>query len=1118
MTDQNKLEHVKTPLIQRIPPPYQVLPLLIGFLAAILAVQFLNTLPIFQSILASFTSAFLLMFGLIFGMRRYFSRQIVATDLPLSTVRWDFYGSLALISFVIIGTFAVSPFSMWPLYLIVPPFLWLLLRYNIRGAIYGSLTMALVVVISILIFQTIIDRPVELQLLLLSLTVVGLFLGHFVNQYQQLLSQFKELEQIKQEWEATVDTLPELVCLLDETGHVVRANRTVGGWASKSVVDIQGMTIHDLLHPHCFNENCYLERFYAEAWEQFKLGVPSELDAQDKLLGRDLQLQLLPLINFSWPETDRRGKALFVVRDMTDWQLTEQALQRSEDLLERVIASISDHIYVTDVTETGLYVNSYLSPHVVTLTGYPYEYFAEDWNFWPSTVIHPEDRPLAQSQAQRLAQGEASEVEYRLIRADGEIIWVRDSGRVERRRGVTTIYGVVSDITDRKIFEARWRKYEFIANASREFMTLINRDLVYEAVNEAYCQAHQLDRDEVVGQLVNEVWGDKRYEKKIRMHLEECFAGNEVRYQEWFGFATLGQRYFDVAYYPYRDAQGIVTHAVVISRDITQSKLVEVTLNDTVRKLEQAYRQTSTYAEELQQEVSEREAAEEALRYSEALTRSVVNNVVDGIITTDADFVIESLNPAAEEIFGYAAGDVLHQSIDLLIPGQSMLMATNENHKATRSMRSRDIYGIRQDKTNFPMDLAVSAFELGEKKMYIGIVRDITDQKNLEEQFRQAQKMEAIGRLAGGVAHDFNNILTVISGYSELLLRQYPDPNDPARGDVELIKSASSRAAELTRQLLAFSRQQTLRPQLISLNNLVLNLERMLHRLLTPEIKLTTDLAPELASILADPGQVDQVLMNLAVNARDAMPGGGELRVKTEDVTLDRPYHRSHFTVPAGDYVRLAVSDTGTGMDAETLRRVFDPFFTTKAPGKGTGLGLSTVYGIIRQSNGYIVIDSEINVGTTIYIYFPQAEAYTRTNHFVPETMPTDNLRGDETILLVEDESTVRMIARRFLQKQGYTVLEASHPEAALKLCKERHDEIDLLLTDIIMPYMNGRELADQLLGHYPELKVLYISGYADDALSEYDLISRETILLEKPFSSEELARKVRETLDYSEN
>lgn len=569
---------------------------------------------------------------------------------------------------------------------------------------------------------------------------------------------------------------------------------------------------------------------------------------------------------------------------------------------------------------------------------------------------------------------------------------------------------------------------------------------------------------------------------------------------------------------------GLFLGVVVVPRKrILAALQAEVALQQSLQKLQVAYEHATTYAQELHQEITERELIEEALRQSEARIRSVVDNVVDGIITVDERNLIETFNAAAEKIFGYSAGEVIGKNFSLLMAEmeqQEMVasLSTWLDEQTENVGRSCEVIGLRQDKRTFPMDLAVSRFDLGERCMFIGIVRDITEQRHLEEQLRQAQKMEAIGQLAGGVAHDFNNILTVISGHTELLLRSNPELSVAQRRDVELIKQAGDRAASLTHQLLAFSRQQTFRLQLLNLNTIVANFKEMLPSLIGEDIVLKIDLDPQLGTVKADPGQMEQVLMNLVVNARDAMPRGGELMIKTAYVELDEMQLKPELTVSPGSYVMLMVTDTGVGMDPQTQRRVFDPFFTTKEQGKGTGLGLSTVYGIVRQSEGYIWLDSQVGQGATFTIYLPRVGEAIEVKEARPQLTPLAGLaeNGTKTILLVEDEPSVRMITRRFLQRYNYVVLEASHPEQALELCQQHAGRIDLLITDLIMPYMNGHELAEQLTKMCSDLKVLYISGYTDDTLNEQGVLEPGVILLEKPFSSEALVSKVREALDAS--
>ncbi|HEB09817.1 MAG TPA: response regulator [Spirochaetales bacterium] len=383
-----------------------------------------------------------------------------------------------------------------------------------------------------------------------------------------------------------------------------------------------------------------------------------------------------------------------------------------------------------------------------------------------------------------------------------------------------------------------------------------------------------------------------------------------------------------------------------------------------------------------------------------------------------------------------------------------------------------------------------------------------------EEQLRQAQKLESIGRLAGGVAHDFNNLLTTIIGYSELISMEQ-DLNDSTKEGVQEIKNSAKRAAELTKQLLAFSRKQVLQPQVIDLNRLITKLGKMLRRLIGEDVDLTTKLDSKPGHIKADPGQVEQVITNLVVNARDAMQEGGTITIETQGLYLDESYSQQHPEVKPGDYVLLAVSDTGHGMDEETQAQIFEPFFTTKEVGKGTGLGLSTVYGIVKQSGGYIYVYSEPDHGTTFKIYLPQLTGARKQQESVREKKGP--MGGTETILLVEDEESLRKMAGKILDGYGYSVVEAKNGMEALEIITQGDRlKIDLLVTDVIMPKMGGKELAGKLTEEYPKLKVLYISGYTDNAIAHHGELDKGVSLLQKPFSTQSLAEKVREVLDES--
>jgi len=397
----------------------------------------------------------------------------------------------------------------------------------------------------------------------------------------------------------------------------------------------------------------------------------------------------------------------------------------------------------------------------------------------------------------------------------------------------------------------------------------------------------------------------------------------------------------------------------------------------------------------------------------------------------------------------------------------------------------------------------------------VGIERKRAEEalRSSEERLRQAQKMEAVGRLAGGVAHDFNNLLTVITSYSALLLEDLGS-DDPKRDDVDQIRKAAEGAAALTRQLLAFSRQQVLQPKALDLKATVAGTDKLLKRLIGEDIRLTTVLAPDLGVVKADPGQIEQIIINLAVNARDAMPTGGRLTIEAANVDMDEAYVRGHAPASPGRYVMLALSDTGIGMDEATQARIFEPFFTTKEPGKGTGLGLATVYGIVKQSGGFIWVYSEPGRGTSFKVYLPRVDE--PAEPAAAATATAEPARGTETVLVVEDAASVRMVTRQVLERYGYVVLEAPNGETALHLAAKHHGPIQLLLTDVVMPGLSGRQLAEQLAQLRPDMKVLYASGYADHAIVHHGILESGIAYIQKPFTPESLARRVRQVLDSS--
>jgi two-component system cell cycle sensor histidine kinase/response regulator CckA len=513
--------------------------------------------------------------------------------------------------------------------------------------------------------------------------------------------------------------------------------------------------------------------------------------------------------------------------------------------------------------------------------------------------------------------------------------------------------------------------------------------------------------------------------------------------------------------------------------------------------------------------VTERKRAEEALHRSEADFRSVVEHAPYGIYRASITGRLLQVNPALQKMLGYPLEEeLLSRSLATdIFRHNGEYQRLVELLSRTEEVKDMEMEWKKQDET--PITVRCSGRRINDENgvaTYFEVfAEDVTEKRVLERQLRTAQKMEAIGRLSGGIAHDFNNHLGVIIGYSRVLKRQLGENNALTEHALE-IEKAGQRAASLTKQLLAFSRQQVLTPAVLSLNTLASEMDRMLPRLLGEDIEVSLELDPELGSVKADQGQIEQVIMNLAVNARDAMPEGGKLKIQTANVVLDQIYTRNHPGSKAGAYVMLGVTDTGTGMDAGTLTHMFEPFFTTKERGKGTGLGLATVYGIVKQSNGYISVESSLGKGSAFQIYLPRHEGQPAAEEL--KSAIVENLRGSESILLAEDSEALRKLAQSNLESAGFRVISAQSGEEALMIATRHASAFDLLLTDVVMPGMNGRVLAEQLLPRQPGMKVLYMSGYTDSFIAGHGVLEPGTYLLHKPFTEEVLIRKVREVLD----
>jgi two-component system cell cycle sensor histidine kinase/response regulator CckA len=642
--------------------------------------------------------------------------------------------------------------------------------------------------------------------------------------------------------------------------------------------------------------------------------------------------------------------------------------------------------------------------------------------------------------------------------------------------------------------------FQLLFHSAPNLYLVLTPSLAIVAVSDAYLRATLTKREDILGRGVFEVFPDNPEDpeatgvRNLRTSLERVLQYRvadtmavqkyDIRKPDAEG-GGFEERHWSPANSPVLGPDGELAYIIHSVADVTEI----------VRLKQQGFDQQNL-AEELR--------AEERFRKAFNANPEPIS------IATVADGRYLDVNESFLRVTGYRREEVIGRtSLEIGFwnrpEDRANLIETLEKNGSVRD--SEISFRTKSGEQRTGLDSAEIIDVAGQKCMF-AIFKDITEHKILEKQLRQAAKMEAIGQLTGGIAHDFNNLLGVIIGYCEILEDQLP-PKLSLRKDCEQIKRAGERAAALTRQLLAFSRQQVLEPRIIDLNATVLEMQRMLRRLISEDIDLKTALDSSLGSVKADRGQIEQVIMNLVVNARDAMPQGGILTIETANVELDEGYDGRHPQQRPGPYVLLSVSDTGIGMDAETQARIFDPFFTTKELGKGTGLGLSTVYGVVRQSGGHIWVYSELRHGTTFKIYFPRVDKAATAEK--RSAGVTGALRGTETILLVEDEEPLRVLTRRFLMENGYTVLNAEHPEKAIQIAQEYTGPIHLLLTDIVMPGMNGRTLVERLAQIRPRLKIIYMSGYS--GFTHRDLIDSEGNLLPKPFTRESLLRKLHEVL-----
>lgn len=764
-----------------------------------------------------------------------------------------------------------------------------------------------------------------------------------------------------------------------------------------------------------------------------------------------------------------------VAIDVTEQRRAEQALRESENRF-RTLADFA-RIVVWEATPDGSRM-TYVSEYAATLLGYS----IEEWltpGFWAEHVYGPDREQAISLCSTATAAMQDHRLEYRMVRSDGAIVWVDDVVQVLVSDGkVTGLRGVFIDSTARRLVEGALRESE--DRYRRLIDVLPTAVFVQRAGSIVFCNPAFVsligarDESEIIGRSPFDVF-HADYHDTIR---------KRITYMQEMGEPVSGIEEVLVRL----DGRQVNAHVVATPVSDCGRPAVLVAIRD----------------------LTDRER-------SMSVLRSVLASVHDTIITIDVNGTILTANPAVERMFGYPADSLPGKNVTILMPAPHR---SGHNGYISNFLRTgvakvigigRELEGKRLNGELFPIELTVSEFQSEGQRQFTGVIRDITARKQLEEQLRQSQKMEAIGRLAGGVAHDFNNLLTVINGHSELVAVTL-DPNDPNLASVTAVRDAGERAARLTSQLLAFSRKAIVEPKVLDLNDVVGQMGVLLRRLIGEDIRLILDLRPNPVRVRIDPGQLEQVLLNLVVNARDAMPTGGTLTLGASEILLPEDDDPKDPDCPPGRYARLVVTDTGCGMSAEVMSRVFEPFFTTKAVGKGTGLGLATVFGIVKQANGTTRVSSTLGQGSQFRVYLPLVDVTT-----APDGDARTALRGGhETVLIVEDEDQVRQLARIALEMHGYVVLEAADVEPAITLAKSRSSPIHMLVTDVVMPGGSGGRVAEVVRAHHPNVKILYMSGYTDDAVVRHGVESDREAFLQKPFTPFKLARKVRDVLDQS--
>ena len=782
-----------------------------------------------------------------------------------------------------------------------------------------------------------------------------------------------------------------------------------------------------------------------------------------------------------------------VFGNITEQKLANAALNESNEKFHQLTDNLTDAFWIRSPDMNKIY---YISPAYEQIWGRTLEGNYAHPHAWYEFIV-PEDRQNVKEAYKKLmGDSPKMEIEYRIIRPDGERRWVCSRGfQVRDATGeIIRLAGITTDITDKKHSDDELgeseNRYRTLFEMSPDAVGMFDLDMNVLVANSRSAELFGYATvDEMNGKNAFDLIASENLDRS-RDNIRRIFESGYLAPIESMGVRADGSQIaVEFSATLIRNSDGSPQAVLGVIRDIAERNLAEQKLRSSEENL--AKSQEIAHLGSWDLIIPETGNVNEGrLRWSDEVYRIFGYAPKQIEVTNDTFFA--AVHPDDRALVAAAMAKALAEGGHYRIDHRIIRPDGSERFVHEHSEIIRDK-------------------ETGKPVKMVGTVQDITNQKQLGEQLRQSQKMEAVGVLAGGIAHDFNNLLTAINGYSDLTLRKM-SPDDPLRLNIEEVRNAGTRAAELTSQLLTFSRKQVLRSAVINLNTVVSNIEKMLRRIIRESIELRAVLDPQLRNVRADPGQIEQVIMNLAINARDAMPTGGTLTIETENVFIDKEYVSQHVSVKPGNFVKMTVTDTGEGMTVQTLDHIFEPFFTTKVVGKGTGLGLSTVYGIITRSGGDINVQSEPGHGTTFKIYLPCVDEVVERPKWLDIT--DEKYLGTETILLVEDEAIVRRLVGEILKSNGYHILETADGEAALSLCRSYTKRIDMLLTDVIMPNMGGSELRDKVVELLPDIKVLFMSGYTDDSIVHREIFDSHIEFVEKPFTPDGLSRKVREVLE----